>query len=203
MLYAVFCCTKLHITFIAYILERTFIEFMNSCHVFLLMRRLCKHLVTHVTWERFESTMGSAVNGKLIFCFKAATAKITLIRSLVCVSSPVPSQITGPGERLRTICALTTSLWQPTATFLTRLVSIFHRSQPVQLWSKWSTLFARQRQFVCKRIHWVSLSFTYTLTFSGIFFWDYPGEPIPESKRQWVAVASTGPYASLHLAPKT
>ena len=33
------------------------------------------------------------------------------------------------------------------------------------------------RQFVCKPIHWVSLSFTYTQTFSGIFFWDYPGEP--------------------------
>ena len=39
---------------------------------------------------------------------------------------------------------------------------------------------------------------------------DYPGEPVPErrnqsgfywSKRQWVAVASAGPYASLHLAP--
>ena len=38
---------------------------------------------------------------------------------------------------------------------------------------------------------------------------DYPGEPVPErynqsgfywSKRQWVAVASAGPYASLHLA---
>ena len=41
-------------------------------------------------------------------------------------------------------------------------------------------------------------------------FRDYPGEPVPEgqnqsgfywSKRQWVAVASAGPYASLHLAP--
>ena len=41
-------------------------------------------------------------------------------------------------------------------------------------------------------------------------FWDYLGEPVPErenqsgfywSKRQWVAVASAGPYASLHLAP--
>ena len=39
---------------------------------------------------------------------------------------------------------------------------------------------------------------------------DYPGEPVPErwnrsgfywSKRQWVAVASAGPYASLHLSP--
>ena len=39
---------------------------------------------------------------------------------------------------------------------------------------------------------------------------DYPGEPVPErynksgfywSKRQWVAVASAGQYASLHLAP--
>ena len=39
---------------------------------------------------------------------------------------------------------------------------------------------------------------------------DYPGEPVPErynesgffwSKRQWVAMASAGPYASLHLAP--
>jgi len=42
------------------------------------------------------------------------------------------------------------------------------------------------------------------------FFQDYPGEPVPErqnqsgfywSKRQWVAVASAGSYASLHLAP--
>ena len=42
------------------------------------------------------------------------------------------------------------------------------------------------------------------------FFRDYPGEPVPERynqsgfywiKRQWVAVASAGPYASLHLAP--
>jgi len=41
-------------------------------------------------------------------------------------------------------------------------------------------------------------------------FWDYPGEPVPErqnqsgfhwSKRQWVAMASAGPYASLHLIP--
>ena len=41
-------------------------------------------------------------------------------------------------------------------------------------------------------------------------FRDYLGEPVPErenqsgfywSKRQWVAVASAGPYASLHLAP--
>jgi len=39
---------------------------------------------------------------------------------------------------------------------------------------------------------------------------NYPGEPVQErynqsgfywSKRQWVAVASAGPYASLHLAP--
>ena len=39
---------------------------------------------------------------------------------------------------------------------------------------------------------------------------DYPGEPVPDrynqsgfywSKRQWVAMASAGPYASLHLAP--
>ena len=43
-----------------------------------------------------------------------------------------------------------------------------------------------------------------------LFVRDYPGEPVPErenqsgfywSKRQWVAVASAGPYASLHLAP--
>jgi len=42
------------------------------------------------------------------------------------------------------------------------------------------------------------------------FFQDYPGEPVQErsnqsgfywSKRQLVAVASAGPYASLHLAP--
>ena len=42
------------------------------------------------------------------------------------------------------------------------------------------------------------------------FVWDYPGEPAQErwnqsgfywSKRQWVAVASAWPYASLHLAP--
>jgi len=41
-------------------------------------------------------------------------------------------------------------------------------------------------------------------------FRDHPGEPVPErwkqsgfywSKRHWVAVASAGPYASLHLAP--
>jgi len=41
-------------------------------------------------------------------------------------------------------------------------------------------------------------------------FRDYPGVPVPErqnqsgfywSKRQWVAVASAGPYASLHLTP--
>ena len=42
------------------------------------------------------------------------------------------------------------------------------------------------------------------------FVRDYPGEPVPErrnqsgfywSKRQWVVVASAGPYASLHLTP--
>jgi len=42
------------------------------------------------------------------------------------------------------------------------------------------------------------------------FVQDYPGEPVPErynqsgfywSKRQWVAVAPAGPYASLYLAP--
>jgi len=41
-------------------------------------------------------------------------------------------------------------------------------------------------------------------------FRDYPGEPVPKRqnqsgfywrKRQWVAVASAGPYTSLHLAP--
>ena len=41
------------------------------------------------------------------------------------------------------------------------------------------------------------------------FVRDYPGAPVPErqnqsgfywSRRQWVAVASSGPYASLHLA---
>ena len=44
------------------------------------------------------------------------------------------------------------------------------------------------------------------------FVRDYPGEPVPErknqsgfywSKRQWVAVASTRPYASLHLQTDT
>jgi len=44
------------------------------------------------------------------------------------------------------------------------------------------------------------------------FVQDYPGEPAPErqnqsgfywSKRQWVEVASAGPYASLHLTPDT
>ena len=42
------------------------------------------------------------------------------------------------------------------------------------------------------------------------FVRDYPGEPVRKrknrsgfywSKRQWVAMASAGPYASLHLAP--
>ena len=42
------------------------------------------------------------------------------------------------------------------------------------------------------------------------FFQDYLGKPVPErlnksgfywSERQWVAVASAGPYANLHLAP--
>ena len=42
------------------------------------------------------------------------------------------------------------------------------------------------------------------------FFRDNPGMPVPErqnqsgfyrGKREWVAVASAGPYASLHLAP--
>ena len=51
---------------------------------------------------------------------------------------------------------------------------------------------------------------THTHTCLTAFFWDYPGELVPErqyqcgfywSKRQWVAVASAGPYASLHLAP--
>jgi len=50
----------------------------------------------------------------------------------------------------------------------------------------------------------------HTHPFNGPFFQDYPGEPVPErwnqsgfywSKRQWVAVASAGLYASLHLAP--
>ena len=45
---------------------------------------------------------------------------------------------------------------------------------------------------------------------TALFFRDYPGKPVPErlnqsgfywSKRQWVAVASAGLYASLHLAP--
>jgi len=51
---------------------------------------------------------------------------------------------------------------------------------------------------------------THTHPFNGPFFQDYPGEPVPErwnqsgfywSKRQWVAEASAGLYASLHLAP--
>ena len=53
----------------------------------------------------------------------------------------------------------------------------------------------------------------YTHTLLMAFFRDYPGcpgEPVRESynqsgfycsKRQWVALASAGPYASLHLAP--
>ena len=50
----------------------------------------------------------------------------------------------------------------------------------------------------------------YTHTRLTALFRDYPGEPVPErqsqcgfywSKRQWVAVASAGPYANLHLAP--
>jgi len=62
-----------------------------------------------------------------------------------------------------------------------------------------------------KLFYWVS---THTHTpVPRPFFQDYPGEPaepVPErlnqsgfywSKRQWVAVASAGPYASLHLAP--
>jgi len=48
-----------------------------------------------------------------------------------------------------------------------------------------------------------------THTHLTALFQDYPGEPVPErkhqfgfhwSKRQWLAVASAGPYASLHLA---
>ena len=51
---------------------------------------------------------------------------------------------------------------------------------------------------------------THTHVYQRPFFRDYPGEPVPErknqsgfyrSKRQWVAVASAGPYASLHLTP--
>ena len=51
---------------------------------------------------------------------------------------------------------------------------------------------------------------THTDPFNCPFVRDYPGEPVPErqnqpgfywSKRQWVAVASSGPYASLLLAP--
>ena len=51
---------------------------------------------------------------------------------------------------------------------------------------------------------------THTHPFNGPFFRDYLSGPVTErqnqsgfhwSKRQWVAVASPGPYASLHLAP--
>ena len=51
---------------------------------------------------------------------------------------------------------------------------------------------------------------THTRLDNGPWFRDNMGEPVPErenqsgfywSQRQWVAVASTGPYASLHLDP--
>jgi len=58
---------------------------------------------------------------------------------------------------------------------------------------------------------------TQTHPFNGPLSGDYPREPVPEtaaandpdrgqagfywSKRQWVAVESTRPYVSLHLAP--
>jgi len=51
---------------------------------------------------------------------------------------------------------------------------------------------------------------THTHTCLTALFPGLPGEPVPErqnqygfywSIRQWVAVASAGPYASLHLAP--
>ena len=52
--------------------------------------------------------------------------------------------------------------------------------------------------------------YIHTHTRLTALFRDHPGEPVPErwnqpgfywSKRQWVEVASAGPYASLHLAP--
>ena len=68
-----------------------------------------------------------------------------------------------------------------------------------------------------QRLHVTALSIdctdnynAHTQTNTRPFFWDYLGEMVPErqtqsgfywSKRQWVAVASAGPYASLHLAP--
>ena len=59
-------------------------------------------------------------------------------------------------------------------------------------------------------VHVCRNGYIHTHTRLTALFRDYPGEPVPErqnqsgfyrSKRRWVAVASAGPYASLHLAP--
>ena len=80
----------------------------------------------------------------------------------------------------------------------------------------WNRYLYRDLEFVLTTLHINANFITHTHTHKHIhtpvyrpFFLDYPGEPVPErwnqsgfywSKRQWVAVASAGLYASLHLA---
>jgi len=61
-----------------------------------------------------------------------------------------------------------------------------------------------------RRWRWHTHTHTHTHIRLTAFVRDYSGEPVPERqnqsgfywrKRQWVAVAPAGPYASLHLAP--
>ena len=116
-------------------------------------RLLCE--VSPIGLSRFLSTVNSVVTDNVTRRSKSFTANTTFIRFLACVSSPVHGQITGTVEPLVTVCALCTSLlWQLTAclrvlksqcfqlwkTFrIMFLKIIIFRSQPVQLWSKWST----------------------------------------------------------------
>jgi len=69
-----------------------------------------------------------------------------------------------------------------------------------------NTHYRRQREWILQKCD----LFRHRHTRLKALFRDYPGKPVPErknqsglywSKRQWVAVASAGPYASLHLAP--
>ena len=89
---------------------------------------------------------------------------------------------------------------------LASLKTIFNKNQ----WHKHS--FVQKNKHIlkyAKERERIYLPYTYTHTHLTALFRDYPGEPVPErqnqsgfywSKKQWVAVASAGTYASLHLA---
>ena len=110
-------------------------------------------------------------------------------------------------------CSLNTPF--PVSTF----VHFWHNPLPPPVWTSFMddpivctqqcgllSKFSDLLLFSCLLYHRYMYIHTHT-RLTGV--WDYPGEPVPErqnqsgfywSKRQWEAVASAGPYASLHLA---